>query len=187
VTGPVRSGKSTFASRLADASGLPVTYIATAARDETDVEWRARLEHHAASRNQDWRVVETETMDRSAVERLFRDADSARCLLLDSIGGWLTAQIFDRANRLESDFVAALAEIDAAAAEFANLLLHSPATVIAVGEQTGWGIVPHAQSARAFRDVLGRLDQRLARDAEQAYVVIAGYALDLKRLGIPAF
>lgn len=185
MTGPVRSGKSSFASRLADESGLAVTYVATAARDETDPEWRARLEHHASMRDPNWQLVETESMDERAMQRLFTLSGKEQCLLVDSLGGWLSQRIFDRAGRLESDFVATLQDLDDCAAEFASLLLSSPAHVIVVSEQTGWGIVPHARSARAFRDVLGRMDQRLAHSAAAAYLVVAGYALDLKKLGSP--
>ena len=64
-------------------------------------------------------------------------------------------------------------------------MLASPAYVIAVSEQIGWDVVPIAVSARLFRDAMGRMVQRLARRAERVYLVVAGYALDLRAMGEP--
>ena len=62
----------------------------------------------------------------------------------------------------------------------ADALERARAQVIVVSEEVGWSIVPTLASARAFADVLGRLNQRLAQHATRAYLVVAGYALDLK-------
>ena len=56
---------------------------------------------------------------------------------------------------------------------------------MAVSEQIGWDAVPVAASARLFRDALGRMTQRLAKRADRLYLVVAGYAMDLRSLGIP--
>jgi adenosylcobinamide kinase/adenosylcobinamide-phosphate guanylyltransferase len=39
--------------------------------------------------------------------------------------------------------------------------------------------VPTSSGGRAFRDVLGRLNQRLAAESEETVLVIAGRAMDL--------
>jgi adenosylcobinamide kinase/adenosylcobinamide-phosphate guanylyltransferase len=54
-----------------------------------------------------------------------------------------------------------------------------------VSEQFGWDVVPVAASARLFRDAMGRMAQRLAKLADRVYLVVAGYALDLRALGEP--
>jgi adenosylcobinamide kinase/adenosylcobinamide-phosphate guanylyltransferase len=64
-------------------------------------------------------------------------------------------------------------------------MLASRPSVIAVSEQFGWDVVPVAASARLFRDAMGRMVQRLAKQADNVYLVVAGYALDLRRLGQP--
>jgi adenosylcobinamide kinase/adenosylcobinamide-phosphate guanylyltransferase len=61
-----------------------------------------------------------------------------------------------------------------------DAMLSSPASIIAVSEQFGWDVVPMEASGRLFRDAIGRMVQRVAKDAESAYLVIAGYALDLR-------
>jgi adenosylcobinamide kinase / adenosylcobinamide-phosphate guanylyltransferase len=39
--------------------------------------------------------------------------------------------------------------------------------------------VPATPAGRAFRDLLGRLNQRLAAESEEALLVVAGRALEL--------
>jgi adenosylcobinamide kinase / adenosylcobinamide-phosphate guanylyltransferase len=64
-------------------------------------------------------------------------------------------------------------------------MLASPAYVIAVSEQIGWDVVPIAADARLLRDTMGRMVQRLAKEADRAFLVVAGYALDLRASGEP--
>jgi adenosylcobinamide kinase / adenosylcobinamide-phosphate guanylyltransferase len=185
VTGPVRSGKSAFGVRLARESGREVTYVATAARDPDDVEWRARLTRHLRDRPASWRTVETATMTHAAQLALFRDASPAACLLVDALGTWLAARIAARIDLLEVDYAVLETQLDREADEFVDAMLDSPADVIAVSEQIGWDVVPVAAAARLFRDTMGRMAQRLAKRADRIYLVIAGYALDLRSAGTP--
>jgi adenosylcobinamide kinase/adenosylcobinamide-phosphate guanylyltransferase len=56
ILGGARSGKSAYAEKLAIASGLPVTYIATA--QIYDDEFKARIQHHKDRRPENWKIVE---------------------------------------------------------------------------------------------------------------------------------
>ncbi len=51
--------------------------------------------------------------------------------------------------------------------------------VIAVSEEAGSGVVPDTRSGRIFRDELGRLNQLLAGQSEEALLVVAGRLLSL--------
>ncbi|GAC1551291.1 MAG: bifunctional adenosylcobinamide kinase/adenosylcobinamide-phosphate guanylyltransferase [Vulcanimicrobiaceae bacterium] len=183
VTGPVRSGKSRFAESLARASGGAVTYVATARVDPADAEWAARLAHHAASRPPAWRVVETARPGAPPLADLARTARAGETLLVESLGTWLA----DRMSRgLESGDEAAALDGGALEAELTivvDALATTRAHAIVVGEEAGWGLVPPYPAGRVFRDVLGRAQQRLAARASAAYLVVAGFALDLRALG----
>lgn len=184
ITGPVRSGKSAFGVRLAQESGRNVTYVATAAGAPEDVEWRARLTRHVRDRPSAWRTVETAPMPLGAQLALFRDVTTSDCLLVDALGTWLATRIAARIDLLEIDYTILESQLDREAAQFVDAMLASPADVVAVSEQIGWDVVPVAASARLFRDAMGRMVQRVAKHADRAYLVVAGYALDLRAEGI---
>jgi adenosylcobinamide kinase/adenosylcobinamide-phosphate guanylyltransferase len=183
ITGPVCSGKSAFGVRLACESGYPVTYVATAASALEDIEWRARLVRHVRDRPAEWPTVETAAMTDAAQIALFRQAAPGTCLIVDALGTWLAARIAARIDLLEVDYTVLESQLDEDAAEFVDAMLESPAYVIAVSEQIGWDVVPVAAAARLFRDAMGRMAQRLARRADRVFLVVAGYALDLRALG----
>lgn len=48
---------------------------------------------------------------------------------------------------------------------------------MAVSDEVGLGVVPATASGRMFRDVLGRLNQRLAAESEDVALVVAGRLL----------
>jgi adenosylcobinamide kinase/adenosylcobinamide-phosphate guanylyltransferase len=181
ITGPVRSGKSAFAEQLARASGKPVTYVATARYDPGDPEWTARIAHHRARRPAAWEVVEIGGNGSVGLARFLEDAPADRVLLVDSLGTWLADRMATYGERIEIHEEALAREAN----DLALRLCAARASIILVGEETGWGIVPPYPSGRLFRDILGRLQQRLAGEAERAYLVVDGYALDLRALGRP--
>ena len=178
ITGPVRSGKSRFAERLASERGGEVVYVATARRDPDDGEWTERIARHAAQRPKEWALVETAggAGPVDALAMLAAQASPAQTLIVDSLGTWL-ADLMLR----EPDPGA----LDARAQAVVRALVATRAHAIVVGEEIGWGIVPVTPVGRLFRDVLGRAQQRLAAGSVAAYLVVAGFAIDLKTAGRP--
>ena len=179
VTGPVRSGKSRFAERLAIEAGGEVLYVATARADTNDSEWAARIAHHATRRPRDWRVVETASPHDVDLAGLFAVATERQTLLVDSLGTWLADRMstrFERGGEVEATDEDAL---EAEIGEVVTAALATKARAIVVGEEVGWGLVPPYRSGRIFRDVLGRAHQRLASRAAAAFLVVAGRAIDL--------
>ncbi|MBE9076271.1 bifunctional adenosylcobinamide kinase/adenosylcobinamide-phosphate guanylyltransferase [Romeria aff. gracilis LEGE 07310] len=168
ITGPARSGKSEWAEHLAAQAAAGVIYVATAQNDPSDREWQQRIEQHRQRRPKHWQVREV-PVDLTGV---LRQADSERCLLIDSLGTWL-ANLLDQD---EATWQCTQTELLAALEEF-------QAEVILVAEETGWGLVPAYPAGRVFRDRLGRLTRRVGAIAASVYLVSGGYALDLKRLG----
>ncbi|MFQ3616828.1 MAG: bifunctional adenosylcobinamide kinase/adenosylcobinamide-phosphate guanylyltransferase [Cyanobacteriota bacterium] len=177
VTGPSRSGKSEWAEHLArsrqrcgaTSRSCPVIYVATAQRRADDAEWQARIAQHQQRRPPDWRCIE-EPVELAA---LLDTAAPGECWLVDALGTWL-------ANVLEQD--------DATWQNTVSTLLRtlqaSPADLILVAEETGWGVVPPYPLGRLFRDRLGSLTRRIGAIAQSVYLVTGGYALDLAQLGV---
>ncbi len=183
ITGPVRSGKSRLALKLArarEAHGASVTYIATATLGQGDAEWRDRLERHKDERDPAWSLIETAAPGAPAPETVMGRAGHGDILIVDSTATWLAARIDAR--------LAAGTAIDAAALEpeasaFVDACARSEAYTIVVGDEIGWGVVPESAAVRHFRDVLGRMQQRLANEADRAFLVVAGRAIDLYEFG----
>ena len=55
-------------------------------------------------------------------------------------------------------------------------------TCVLVIEETGWGVVPPTRIGGRFRDRLGSLAQRLDQEADSAWLVLQGRAIDLHSL-----
>ena len=61
-------------------------------------------------------------------------------------------------------------------------LLDPNKTLIVVTNEVGLGIVPAYPLGRLYRDTLGYVNQRLAQAADRVYLMVAGMAVDIKRL-----
>lgn len=162
VTGGARSGKSRFAEGLLRRLGHPLVYIATA--EAWDDEMRARIEAHRADRGAGWQTLEAPLDLAGAIETVTAD----RAVLVDCATLWLT-NILLAERDIASETERLLAAIAAC-----------PAPLVIVTNEVGWSIVPDNALARRFRDEQGRLNQRLAVQADRVAVVVAGLPLWLK-------
>jgi adenosylcobinamide kinase / adenosylcobinamide-phosphate guanylyltransferase len=183
VLGPVRSGKSARAVALARATGKPVIVAATAAIDESDSEMVHRVALHRRARPAEWTLIETGNVDAPPLAEVVRDAPAGTCVIVDALGTWISTQLLRWGAWSEEQPVAARERLEAQAHELAAALAASRADAIVVAEETGWGLVPSTPLGRLFRDALGRAVQIVAADAARVELVVAGYAIDLRRLG----
>jgi adenosylcobinamide kinase/adenosylcobinamide-phosphate guanylyltransferase len=53
-------------------------------------------------------------------------------------------------------------------------------SAVIVSNEVGWGIVPVNKLARDYRDIAGKVNQIIAKDSDEAYVMISGIPLRLK-------
>lgn len=175
VTGGARSGKSSYAERLAAARGRPVTYIATL--EPLDGEMRARITRHQAQRPAAWRTVEA---PRSPAEAA-RAAPAGDTVLLDCLSLWVSNRLLDLGTDAPSAAqVAALeAALDAETRALLDLLAARDGGAVLVSNEVGSGLVPEYALGRAYRDVLGRVNQCAAQTATRAWLCVAGRALEL--------
>ena len=178
ITGPVRSGKSDYAKRLALERDGPVFFIATAAVDPSDHEFAARVERHKRDRPAHWTTIELGT-EGALVEAIARTPDGAT-VIVDSLGTWLSGHLVHLEELAELEPAEALLRIEATGKAFLDFVVSSRRDLILISEETGWSLVPTTPLGRVFTDALGRLNRALAAAADAAYLVVAGYALDLK-------
>jgi len=179
ITGGARSGKSAFAEHLASSLALPVTYIATL--EPLDDEMRDRIARHQARRPASWRTVEAGA-DLAAVAREVPRGD---VLLLDCIAVWTSNRLL--ALRDDEPMPAVLAPFEDVLARdvaaFLDVVAARTGPSIVVTNEVGDGVVPPYALGRAYRDVLGRVNQQVSRAAQHAYLVVGGRPIELP----PAF
>ena len=191
IIGGARSGKSSFAEQLAASSGQPVAFIATATAG--DDEMRERIARHRASRPRQWHTLE-EPLDLSGA--ICRASELADVLLLDCVTLWLGNVLMQASKQHEKDDKEeevegpslpgrlfderALKEIEAVLTVVKSLAPGK--TLIVVTDEVGLGVVPAYPLGRLYRDTLGYVNQQLARAADRVYLMVAGIAVDIKRL-----
>ena len=174
VTGGARSGKSSFAERLATSSGRAVVYVATL--EPLDTEMRDRIARHRAQRPADWHTVEAPR----ALAVAFAEIPPSNTVLLDCLSLWVSNRLLALGDEPRPVDVAALeAELDAEIDLVLAATSEREAGTIIVSNEVGSGVVPPSVLGRAYRDLLGRANQRVSLAADRAWLLVAGRALEL--------
>ena len=178
VLGGARSGKSQFAQDTAQATAQRVLYVATA--EPLDEEMKHRIANHQKSRPRHWRTLETPLGVGRAMAEALGDAELVviDCITL-LVSNVLTKGGVEPENM---DFEAAEKQAVAEIQSILACMRQSSAKFIIVSNEVGLGLVPAAPVERAYRDILGRANQLLAKEVDEVYLLVAGIPLELKRL-----
>jgi adenosylcobinamide kinase/adenosylcobinamide-phosphate guanylyltransferase len=180
VLGGARSGKSTYAearaAALAGADGR-VLYLATA--EALDDEMARRIARHRASRPATWQTAE-EPRDPAAALR--GAALEIRVILLDCITLWLSNLLaaFPVHSDGTADEAAAEEAVEKAVSDLLAAHQAGRSHLVVVSNEVGLGIVPAYPLGRLYRDLLGRVNIRLAAAADEVVLMVAGIPLQVK-------
>lgn len=170
ITGGARSGKSSYAEKLAAELGEHVLYVATA--QAFDDEMRLRIRNHQSDRPDHWQTLERPM----EVGKTLTPNPKQEVILIDCV----TLLVSNLVLRMGEDFSGVdgvvSAEIDAIIAAHQQLNAH----FILVTNEVGLGIVPANKLSRIYRDALGRANQRLAAYASEVLMMVAGLPLIVK-------
>jgi adenosylcobinamide kinase/adenosylcobinamide-phosphate guanylyltransferase len=173
ILGGARSGKSSHAQSLAEATGKPVTFIATA--QALDAEMSQRIQKHRAERPRGWETLEIPCSIASQVAPIKSQVVLLDCITLlvsNLLMQYVTADLVDEkpfmlaVQKEVEDLIAAIHEHD-----------H---TWFIISNEVGLGLVPPYQMGRVYRDALGWANQRLARAADQVLFMVAGIPTTIK-------
>ena len=165
ILGGAKSGKSSRAVSLARPARDRVYFLATAER--SDRELAARIAAHRARRPRSWITIEE---SRRVPERL-SSIPAGSTVLLDCVTMWTA--------RLLSDGMKP-AEILAQAERLPEIARRKRLRLIAVSNEVGSGVVPGTRLGRAYQDLLGQVNARLAAAADRVELMVAGLPVALK-------
>lgn len=171
ILGGARSGKSRYAETraqtLADQSGLPVVYLATATIE--DGEMATRIHAHQVRRPHTWTTVE-ESIDLAS---LLTSNTKPAIVIVDCLSLLLSNWML--LPNPESSLLERQTQLLQALSAY-------PYPLLVVTNETGQGIVPDNALARRYRDELGLLNQAVARIADTVLWMVAGLPVDVRRL-----
>ena len=129
-----------------------------------DAEMAQRIAVHRGQRGTPWQTIEAPHDLAPALET----APAGAPVLVDCLTLWLS-------NRMLAEV-----DVDAEIGRFEEALARRAGTVVLVSNEVGFGIVPDNALARRFRDLQGRLNQRIAARADRVVLVVAGLPLTVK-------
>lgn len=173
VTGGIRSGKSQFAEEMTSKLGQRVIYIATS--QVQDEEMRARVDLHRERRPENWHTVE-EPFDVAAAIL----AHGAKCdvIMLDCLTVLISNLMYHHRDKHRRELQEAIIKEITSLTEASRQV---DASVVIVSNEVGMSLVSDNFLGRLFQDVVGRANQIVAGMADEAFFVVAGYPIDLKR------
>jgi adenosylcobinamide kinase/adenosylcobinamide-phosphate guanylyltransferase len=173
ILGGARSGKSAYAQALAEETGQPVTFLATA--QALDYEMSIRIEKHRSERPSDWETLEIPLGISAHVHQI-----KTEVLILDCITLLVSNVLM---QFVENDYVKEDSFLKALHKEVTGLLdtirEHEHHWII-VSNEVGLGLVPPYQMGRVYRDGLGSANQQLARAADNVILMVAGIPAVIK-------
>ena len=178
ITGGQRSGKSSYAERMALQLSPHPVYMATA--HVWDEEFRERIRRHQERRGPCWTNIEDE-------RQLSRHDVGGRVVLVDCLTLWCTNYFYsaDHQGLTEAPASPTLPDVDLVlkevCAEFDNLVSQD-ATFIFVTNEIGWGGVSANALQRRFTDLLGWFNQYVAAKADTVILMVSGIAVKLKKI-----
>jgi len=179
LLGGARSGKSTFAERLAKKKGQSVLYVATA--ETLDEEMETRVQIHRQQRPEHW---QTREVPLQVARLLTEDPPEVEVVLLDCITLLVSNLLLEYGGSEDNPHQEQVEE--AVSRELENLISlirEGDSSWILVSNEVGLGLVPPYPLGRVYRDVLGRANRRLAAAANEVYFLAAGMAVPLHELG----
>lgn len=166
ILGGTRSGKSSYAIKLARETGRKIVFIATAI--STDEEMKKRIELHKISRPRHWKLIEE---DKNISSVFVKIRNRYEVVLVDCLGLWISNLLLENLTDTK---------IEREIKRLVRVISRSKTSVILVSNEVGSGIVPDNLLARRFRDLLGMANQIIAKKADDVILMQSGIPLTIK-------
>jgi adenosylcobinamide kinase/adenosylcobinamide-phosphate guanylyltransferase len=165
VLGGAASGKSQAALDLAG-QGRPRAFVATG--QALDREMEVRIKRHQTTRSSNWKTAEIPTDISSWISEF---GQSYQSIIIDCLTLWLSNL---KGQRVRDSAISHVT------ADLLQAIRRTRAHVVIVSNELGLGLVPATKAVRAFRDLAGQINQQVAAEADEVYLVVSGLPLRLK-------
>ena len=163
ITGGERSGKSSYAQKLALSLSTDPVYVATARVWDNDFE--NRIERHQKERDDRWTNFEEEKY----ISRL--DLKN-KVVVIDCVTLWLTNFYLDTKYKVEESLKHAKWEFDK--------LILIDASIIVISNEIGMGVHADTEIGRKFVELQGWMNQYIASKATTAILMVSGIPITIK-------
>lgn len=163
ISGGERSGKSSYAQKLAESLSDTPIYLATSRIWDED--FQQRVDRHVSDRDERWNTVEEEKW-------LSKVISEKQTVVVDCVTLWLTNFFVDTKYDIEKVLKIAKEEI--------NKLVEIDANIIIISNEIGMGLHANSESGRKFTQLQGWTNQHIAKLADKATFMVSGLPLTLK-------
>ncbi|MGQ3678067.1 bifunctional adenosylcobinamide kinase/adenosylcobinamide-phosphate guanylyltransferase [Tenacibaculum discolor] len=163
ISGGERSGKSSYAQKLAESLSETPIYLATSRIWDED--FKQRVDRHISDRDERWTTIEEEKW-------LSKVISEKQTVVIDCVTLWLTNFFVDTKYDIEKALEIAQEEI--------NKLVEIDANIIIISNEIGMGLHANSESGRKFTQLQGWTNQHIAKLADKATFMVSGLPLTLK-------
>lgn len=163
ITGGQRSGKSSYAQRLALSVSENPVYIATSRI--WDEEFMERVKRHKADRGKMWMNIEEEKF-------LSKNELPGKVIVIDCVTLWATNFYFDFGSDVDVSLEALKSEFDKFTSQDAHFIF--------VSNEIGLGGTSENIIQRKFSDLQGWLNQYIAGKANDVFFMASGIPVKIK-------
>lgn len=163
VTGGQRSGKSSYAQKLAVSLSTNPIYLATSA--VWDEEHRQRIERHKADRGNEWTNVEE-------LKELQNITVEGRVVVIDCVTLWSTNFFTDFEGDTQQSLEAIISRFDQ--------FVQQDAYFIFVTNEIGLGGISANDLQRRFTDLIGWVNQYIASKSDEVILMVSSIPMKIK-------
>ena len=165
ILGGIKSGKSDYAIKKSENLANKI-FIATA--EAFDEEMKEKIALHRKFRGTDFKTIEEPLHLANGLETSV--AKKPDLIIIDCLTIWLS-NLLHYFSVEETDF-----EINA----FLEVLIKEKNRVILVSNEVGFGGIDSNALTRKYTNLLGDLNQKVARIVDHVYLLVAGIAIKIK-------
>lgn len=163
ITGGQRSGKSSYAQKLAESLTDSPIYLATSRI--WDDNFKQRVRRHQQDRGNHWITVEEE-------KEVSKHNFTNQIVVMDCVTLWLNNFFYDNKNNVD-------ATLSEAKIEFRKLIKQK-FTLIIISNEIGMGGHPANEIAMKFADLQGWMNQYIASKSDDVYMMVSGIPMKVK-------